>query len=62
MNNDNSHKKINFQHVYYKKFIIARKKNFYCYKKLIAKSKGERKDLSESYKKQGKMQMRKKKT
>ena len=53
MNNDNSHKKINFQHVYYKKFIIARKKNFYCYKKLIAKSKGERKDLDKLIKDPG---------
>ena len=54
MNNKNSHEKINFQHVYYKKFIA---KKVY-YKKLITKSKGERKHLSEIYKKQG----RKKKT
>ena len=52
--------KINFQRVYYKKFIITKK--VYYYKKLITKSKGKRKNLSEIYKKQGKKQMQKKKT
>ena len=53
MNNKNT-PKINFQHVYYKKFIIA--KEVYYYKKFITKSKGERKNLSEIYKQQGKRQ------
>ena len=59
MNNKNT-QKINFQHVYYKKFIIA--KEVYYYKKFITKSKGERKNLSEIYKQQGKRQGWKKKT
>ena len=76
MNNKNSHKQINVQHVYYKKFIIT--KQFYYYKKLITKNKGERKqsgrnlqkarkkvnakekNLSEIYSKQGKRQGQKK--
>ena len=60
MNNKNSHKKNKLstcllQKVYYcqKKSLLLQEVNY--------KSKGERKDLSESYKKQGKMQMRKKK-
>ena len=76
MNNKNSHKQINVQHVCYKKFIIT--KQFYYYKKLITKNKGERKqsernlqkarkkvnakeeNLSEIYSKQGKRQGQKK--
>ena len=42
------HMNNNFQHVYYKKFIIA--KEVYYYKESITKSKGERKNLSEIYK------------
>ena len=59
MNNKNT-QKINFQQVYYKKFIITKK--VYYYKKLITKSKCERKKISEIYNKQGKKQMRKKET
>ena len=45
MNNDNSHKKINFQHVYYKKFIIARKKKFLLLQEVNCKKQGRKKRL-----------------
>ena len=59
MNNKNSHKQINVQHVYYKKFIITKK--CYYYKKLITKNKGERKQSERNLQKARKKEMRKKK-
>ena len=50
VNNKNS-QKINFQHIYYKKFIT---KKVYHYKELITKTRAKEKTLSEIYKKQGK--------
>ena len=58
VNNKNS-QKINFQHVYYKKFIT---KKVYHYKELITKTRAKEKTQAKFTKSKGKSQMQKKKT